>query len=207
LELTIEELDEAMAKLPEVRTKAKEVSIKGGYKGFFWMTTEETRGIEPPKRGMEGGEQTPTNEELCQRRLRMLMVKEEEDEVLKHIIKPLTSRLMERGPDPGYSVERWMDCIRHLVYLSVYTGDRPLIETLWRSEPPQGQEMESWRIFINRIVKEVAGIMRAATMTPKDTIKSTQQGGSSPSMPDTLKLAEQSLMLLKQEDESSSTVE
>jgi hypothetical protein len=137
----------------------------------------------------------------------MLMVEEEEDEVLEYIIKPLTSRLTEQRPDPGYSVKRWTDCIRHLAYPSVYTGDGPLIETPQRSEPPQGQEMESWRIFINRIVKEVAGIMRAATTTPEDTIKSTQQGGSSLSMPDTLKLAEQSLMLPKQEDESSSAVE
>jgi hypothetical protein len=50
LGLTIEELDEAMAKSPEVRVKAKEVSIEGGYKGFFGMTTEETRDIEPPKK-------------------------------------------------------------------------------------------------------------------------------------------------------------
>jgi hypothetical protein len=111
LGLTIEELDKALAKSPEVRVKAEEVSIEGGYKGFFGMTTEETRGIEPPKRGLEGSKQMLTNEELCQRRLRMLMVEEEEDEVLEHIIKPLTSRLMEQGLDPGYSVKRWMDCI------------------------------------------------------------------------------------------------
>jgi hypothetical protein len=64
LGLTIEELDEALAKSPEVRAKAEEVSMEGGYKGFFGMATEETRGIEPPKRGLEGGEQMLTNEEL-----------------------------------------------------------------------------------------------------------------------------------------------
>jgi hypothetical protein len=133
LGLTIEELDEALAKSPEVRAKAEKVSMEGGYKGFFGMTTEETRDIEPPKRGLEGGEQMPTNEEL-----RMLMVEEEEDEVLEHIIKPLTSRLMEWGLDPGYSVKRWTDCVQHLAYPSVYTGDRPLIKTLWRSKPVRG---------------------------------------------------------------------
>jgi hypothetical protein len=206
LGLTIEGADKVMTKSPEVRAKTEESSIEGGYKGLFRKITEEVKGIEPSQRRTEGGGQTPTNEELRRRRLRMLMIEEEEDEVLEHIIKPLTSRLMDRGPDPGYSTKRWLDCVRHLGYPSVYTGDGPLIETLQRSEPPQGQEKESWKIFINRIVKEVAGIMRAATTTPKEKSQPSQEAGLVPSMPDMLKLAEQSLMLPKQEDESNSTV-
>ena len=49
--------------------------------------------------------------------------------------------------------------------------------------------------------------MRAATITPEDKSQLSQEAGSVPSMPDMLKLAEQSLMLPKQEDKSNSTVE
>jgi hypothetical protein len=65
LGLTIKESDKAMAKSPEIRMKTEEVSIGEGYKGFFGITTDEMRGIEPPQRGIEGSKQMPTNKELC----------------------------------------------------------------------------------------------------------------------------------------------
>jgi hypothetical protein len=44
-------------------------------------------------------------------------------------------------------------------------------------------------------------------MMPEERIKANPTMGSTPSTPDTLKLAEQSLLLPKQEEESNSAVE
>jgi hypothetical protein len=61
----------------------------------------------------------------------------EEDEVLEYIIKPLTKRLEEMGPVPGYTEERWMDHVEHLASPSVYKGNGPIVWILQRREPPQ----------------------------------------------------------------------
>jgi hypothetical protein len=47
----------------------------------------------------------------------------EEDEVLEYIIKPLTKRVEEMGPAPGYMEEMWMDHVKHLASPLVYKGD------------------------------------------------------------------------------------
>jgi hypothetical protein len=62
-------------------------------------------------------------------------------------------------------------------------------------------------IFINGIIGELNTVLREATMTPEERIKANPTMGSTPSTPDMLKLAEQSLLLLKQEKESNSAVE
>jgi hypothetical protein len=71
----------------------------------------------------------------------------------------------------------------------------------------QSIDQTSWTIFINGIMGELNTVLREATMTPEGRIKANPTMGSTPSMPDTLKLAEQSLLLPKQEEESNSVVE
>jgi hypothetical protein len=78
---------------------------------------------------------------------------------------------------------------------------------LQRSEPLQSIDKTSWTIFINRIIGELNTVLREATMTPEERIKANPTMGLAPSTPDMLKLAEQSLLLPKQEDESNSAVE
>jgi hypothetical protein len=79
---------------------------------------------------------------------------------------------------------------------------------LQRSEPPQSIDQTSWTtIFINRIMGELNTVLREATITPEERIKANPTMGLTPSTPDTLKLAEQSLLLPKQEEESNSAVE
>jgi hypothetical protein len=62
-------------------------------------------------------------------------------------------------------------------------------------------------IFINRIMGKLNIVLREVTMMPEERIKVNPTMGSAPSMLDTLKLAEQSLLLPKQEDELNSVVE
>jgi hypothetical protein len=78
---------------------------------------------------------------------------------------------------------------------------------LQRSEPPQSINQTSWTIFINGIMGKLNTVLREATMTPEKRNKVNPMMGLAPSTPDTLKLAEQSLLLLKQEDKSNSAVE
>jgi hypothetical protein len=89
----------------------------------------------------------------------------------------------------------------------VYKGEDTIQETLWRSEPPQSVNQTSWMIFINGIMGELNTVLREVTMMPEERIKANPTVESTPSMPDMLKLAEQSLLLLKQEEELNSAVE
>lgn len=93
---------------------------------------------------------------------------DEEDEVWEYIIKPLIEKLLEMGPEPGFTEEMWIDCLEHLVSPSVYEGDRTLISTLWRSEPPQGYDTYFWGAFVNVISKEVNDTIRAACRMPEE---------------------------------------
>jgi hypothetical protein len=135
------------------------------------------------------------------------MAIQEEDEMLMFVIRPLQRRLRDLGPDPGYTNERWMECLRTLGLPSVYKGEDTIQETLRRSEPLQSIDQTSWTIFINGIMGELNTVLREATMTPEERIKANPTMGSTPSTPDTLKLAEQSLLLPKQEEESNSAAE
>jgi hypothetical protein len=62
-------------------------------------------------------------------------------------------------------------------------------------------------IFINGIMGELNTVLREATMMPEERNKANPLMGSAPLMLDTLKLAEQSLLLPKQEDKTNSVVE
>ena len=93
---------------------------------------------------------------------------EEEDEVLRYIITLLIKRLHEMAPEPGYTQEMWMDCLRHLASPSVYKGNGTMNSILWRSEPLQGYEMNFWKAFINVISKEVNNTIRAACRMPEE---------------------------------------
>jgi hypothetical protein len=62
-------------------------------------------------------------------------------------------------------------------------------------------------IFMNGIMGKLNTVLREATMMPEERNKVNPTMGLAPSMPDTLKLAEQSLLLLKQEDKLNSAVE
>jgi hypothetical protein len=137
----------------------------------------------------------------------MQMVIQEEDEMLMFIIRPLQRRLRDLGLDPGYTNETWMECLRTLGLSLVYKGKDTIQETLRRSEPPQSIDQTSWTIFINGIMGELNTVLREATMTPEERIKANPTIGLTPSTPNTLKLAEQSLLLPKQEEESNSAVE
>jgi hypothetical protein len=75
------------------------------------------------------------------------------------------------------------------------------------SEPLQSIDQTSWTIFINGIMGELNTVLRKATMMPEERIKVNPTMGLTSSMLDTLKLAEQSLLLPKQEEESNSMVE
>ena len=92
----------------------------------------------------------------------------EEDEVLGYIITRLIKRLHDMGPEPGYTQEMWMDCLRHLASPSIYKGDRTMNSMLWRSEPLQGYGTQFWGAFINVILKEVNDTIRAACRMPEE---------------------------------------
>jgi hypothetical protein len=51
------------------------------------------------------------------------MAIQEEDKMLMFIIRPLQRRLRDLGPDPGYTNERWMECLRTLGLPLVYKGE------------------------------------------------------------------------------------
>jgi hypothetical protein len=135
------------------------------------------------------------------------MAIQEEDEMLMFVIRPLQRRLRDLGPDPGYTNETWMECLRTLGLPSVYKGEDTIQEILRRSEPLQSIDQTSWTIFINRIMGELNTVLRKVTMTPEERNKANPTMGSAPSTLDMLKLAEQSLLLPKQEDELNSAVE
>jgi hypothetical protein len=65
----------------------------------------------------------------------------------------------------------------------------------------------SWVSFVNGIEEELKAVLEEATTRPEENKQVNPIVGSTPSMPDTLKLAEQSLLMLKQEDKSNSAVE
>jgi hypothetical protein len=101
------------------------------------------------------------------------------------------------GPDSGYTPERWMDCLRHLLVPLVYKGDNLIQKTLQRSKPLPGQDKMSWLDFVNRIMEELKAVLWAVTTMPEERNQVNPVVGLTPSMPDMLKLVKQSLILLK----------
>jgi hypothetical protein len=207
LGLILEAMDMAIATSSEVETKKEDTNTSRDYMGPYGSKLEDKKGVYLSQIKEEVGEQAPTIDELRRRKIKMRMAIQEEDEMLMFVIRPLQRRLRDLGPDPGYTNERWMECLRTLGLPSVYKGEDTIQETLRRSEPLQSIDQTSWTIFINGIMGELNTVLREATMMPEERIKVNPTMGSTPSTPDTLKLAEQSLLLPKQEEESNSAVE
>jgi hypothetical protein len=90
---------------------------------------------------------------------------------------------------------------------SVYRGDDSILETLRRSEPPLEQEKMSWLSFVNGIKEELQAVLEEAITRPEEKKQANPVVGLILSMPDTLKLVEQSLLMPKQEDKLNSAVE
>jgi hypothetical protein len=206
LGLTIETTDGAVTTSAEGVAKTEDTRTSGRHLGRPGMKAEEVEGKDLPQKRMEGDDQTP-KEEIYRGSIRRRMVAEKKDEMLQHVIRPLARRLRDLGPDPGYTPEKWMDCLQHLSVPSVYRGDDPILETLRRSEPPLGHDKMSWVSFVNGIEEELKAVLEEATTRPEENKQANPIVGSTPSTPDTLRLAEQSLLMPKQEDESNSAVE
>jgi hypothetical protein len=95
------------------------------------------------------------------------MAIEEIDERFRYVIRPLQRRLRDLGPDPGYTTENWMACLRNLAVPSVYRGKDPIQETLWRSEPPQELDQASWTKFMEGLMEELNTVLREAIIMPE----------------------------------------
>jgi hypothetical protein len=95
--------DEAIAMSPEVKSKMEDINTSKGYLGSYGMKLEDRKGVDLSQIKVEVSEQTPKEDKICCRKLRMRMVIQEEDEILMLIIKPLQRRLRDLGLNPGYS--------------------------------------------------------------------------------------------------------
>jgi hypothetical protein len=95
------------------------------------------------------------------------MAIEEKDERFIYVIRPLQRRLRDLGPDPGYTTENWMACLRNLALPLVYRGKDSIQETLRRSEPPQELDQASWTKFVEGLMEELNTVLREATITPE----------------------------------------
>jgi hypothetical protein len=143
----------------------------------LYTTREGTKGCRKHSQEAQGlggmqshatSQQTVNEEfELCCREIMKRMVIEEVDERFKYIIRPLQRRLRDLGPDPGYTTENWMACLRNLAVPSVYRGKDPIQETLRRSEPPQELDQASWTKFVEGLMEELNTVLREVTITPE----------------------------------------
>jgi hypothetical protein len=106
-------------------------------------------------------------DELCCREIMKRMAIVEVDKRFRYIIRPLQRRLRDLGPDPGYTTENWMSCLRNLALPLVYQGKDSIQETLQRSEPPQELDQASWTKFMKGLMEELNTVLREATITPK----------------------------------------
>jgi hypothetical protein len=174
---------------------------------LYEIKSEDKKGIDLSQRKTKASKQTPTIDKSHHRKIKMRMAMQEEDEMLLYVIRPLQRRLRDLGPDPGYTTKSWTECLQNLGSPSVYKGEDSIQETLQRSKPPQRIDQASWTIFINGIMEELNIGLIEVTITPEERNDSNPVMGSTPSTPDMLKLAEQSLLLPKQEDKMNSTVE
>jgi hypothetical protein len=110
LGLTIETTDGAVTTSAEGVAKTEDTRMSGRHLGRPGMKAEEVEGKDLPQKRMEGDDQTP-KEEIYQGSIQRRMVAEKKDEMLQHVIRPLARRLRDLGPDPGYTPEKWMDCL------------------------------------------------------------------------------------------------
>jgi hypothetical protein len=106
-------------------------------------------------------------DELRHRRIAKRMAIEEKDERFIYVIRPLQRRLRDLGPDPGYTTENWMACLRNLALPLVYRGKDSIQETLRRSEPPQELDQASWTKFVEGLMEELNTVLREAIITPE----------------------------------------
>jgi hypothetical protein len=143
LGLILEATDVAIATSSEVETKKEDANTSRDYMGPYGSKLEEKKGVYLSQIKEEVGEQALTIHELRRRKIKMQMAIQEEDEMLMFVIRPLQRRLRDLGPDPGYTNERWMECLLTLGLPSVYKGEDTIQETLRRSEPPQSIDQTS----------------------------------------------------------------
>jgi hypothetical protein len=142
-----------------------------------YTTREGTKGCQKHSQdaqGLDGMQSHATSQqtvidqdELRCRRIAKRMAIEEKDEIFIYVIRPLQRRLRDLGPDPGYTTENWMACLRNLALPLVYQGKDSIQETLRRSEPPQELDQASWTTFMEGLMEELNTVLREATITPE----------------------------------------
>ena len=150
----------------------------------------DTRGCrEPLQDGQQlGGTQLHATSQICKkpsttmvgsarRRQMELFLSEDDDEVLEDIIKPLSQRLQDSGPAPGYTPEVWGIFMRYLSVPAVYEGEGTLIEKLWRCRPPSEHDAKEWKSFLDTIDRVVQAVTKSATETFEGPKPSTKDRG------------------------------
>jgi hypothetical protein len=111
LGLILEATDVAIATSSEVEIKKEDANTSRDYMGPYRSKLEDKKGEYLSQIKEEVGEQAPTIDKLCRRKIKMRMAIQEKDKMLMFIIRPLQRRLRDLGPDPGYTNETWMECL------------------------------------------------------------------------------------------------
>jgi hypothetical protein len=109
----------------------------------------------------------------------------------------------------GFTLDEWRMGVRYLRVLAVHQGEGSLLEWLERVEPPRSYDKVDWKAFIHAIMPEIR------FLEGRGYLSSSPRGVMSPAVelpirqlttatPDTLQMAEESLTMPCQPDETGS---
>ena len=118
--------------------------------------------------------------------------------------KNILLRVQASGPGAGYTMNNWNMMVQWLRTVPCIEGTRTLVEKARGLLPPMGYAEWEWKVFLNQAeVKMVRGNDIVVEGTSLIEVKQK----SIPPTLDTLKRAEESLMMPRQPEESSSEAE
>jgi hypothetical protein len=124
-------------------------------------------------------------------------------EIYNGVVAPLMQRLHASVPRLGYTQREWNAYVRHLDAPMTYRGEGPLVERWMTAEPPEGCSYGDWTALVCSIEDEIEALEGESLLSFSGR-RSPLPQQATPSMPDTLTMAEQSLLLPRQQDETSS---
>jgi hypothetical protein len=124
-------------------------------------------------------------------------------EIYNGVVAPLLQRLCASAPRLGYTQREWNTYVRHLGVLMTYQGEGPLVERWMTAEPPEGCLYGDWTALVCSIEDEIEALV-GGTLLSFSGRGSPLPQQATPSTPDTLTMAEQSLLLPHQPDGTSS---
>jgi hypothetical protein len=125
------------------------------------------------------------------------------------IIYLLVEQLQGLGLSAGFTLDEWRMGVRYLRALAVHQGEGSVLEWLERAEPPRSYDEVDWQAFIHAIMPEIRFLEGRGYLSP------SPRGVMSPAVelpirqsttatPDMLQMAEESLMMPCQPDETGS---